>query len=225
MLGFLFVKTFSVRKRSIIALAVILSVILIDQAVKVAVKTTMPLHEHIAVTSWFQIFFTENEGMAFGMDFVGTMVLTLFRVVAIGFFIYYLMRLIKRKASLAVIVCLSLVIAGAAGNVIDNCFYGLIFSESPEAYLFQGPASLVPFGQGYGEFLSGRVVDMFYFPLWRWPEGMPLVGGQVFFNAVFNVADAAISCGAVALLVLYYIHAYRESKQAKDSASEETQEA
>ena len=153
--------------------------------------------------------------MAFGMDFVGTMVLTLFRVVAIALFIYYLVRLIRKQASMATIICLSLVIAGAAGNVIDNSLYGLIFTESPEAYLFQGPASLVPIGQGYGEFLSGRVVDMFYFPLWRWPDGMPLVGGQVFFNAVFNVADAAISCGAVALLIIYYIHAWKESKAEK----------
>lgn len=203
------------RKRSLVAIAVILAVIMADQAVKFAVKTSMALHEHIVVTSWFQIFFTENQGMAFGMDFVGTMVLTLFRVVAIAVFIYYLVRLIRKKASMATIVCLALVIAGAAGNVIDNCLYGLVFTESPEAYLFQGPASLVPIGQGYGEFLSGRVVDMFYFPLWRWPEGMPLVGGQVFFNAVFNVADAAISCGAVALLIIYYIHAWKESKAEK----------
>lgn len=213
------------RKRSIVALAVILSVIVIDQVVKVAVKTNMSLHEHIPVTSWFQIFFTENEGMAFGMDFVGTMVLTLFRVVAIAFFIYFLVRLIRRRASMATIVCLALVIAGAAGNVIDNCLYGLIFTESPEAYLFQGPATLVPLGQGYGEFLSGRVVDMFYFPLWRWPEWMPFVGGQMFFNAVFNVADAAISCGAVALLVIYYVRAWREGKAKKakeNSADAET---
>ncbi len=181
----------------------------------------MSLHERIAVTSWFEIFFTENRGMAFGMDFVGTMALTLFRVVAIVFFIYYLARLIRRKASVPVIVCLALVIAGAAGNVIDNCFYGLIFSESPEAYFFQGPASLVPFGQGYGDFLSGKVVDMFYFPLWQWPEWMPFVGGQMFFNAVFNVADAAITCGAVALLILYYVRAYRQSQAEKVAAQAE----
>lgn len=205
------------RKRSVVALAVIFAVIGIDQVVKFIVKTTMPLHEHIAVTPWFQIFFTENQGMAFGMDFVGTMALALFRAVAIGFFIYYLVRLIRRAAPMGTIVCLSLVIAGALGNVIDNCFYGLIFTESPEAYLFQGPASLVPVGQGYGEFLSGRVVDMFYFPLWRWPDWLPLLGGEVFFNAVFNVADAAITCGAIALLVVYYLRAWREGRSEKET--------
>lgn len=200
------------NKRSLTALLVIVTVILVDQAVKFAVKTGMTLHEHIAVTSWFQIFFTENQGMAFGMDFFGTNVLTLFRVVAIAFFVYYLARLLRRPTSMAVIVCFALVIAGALGNVIDNCLYGLIFTSSPEAYLFEPPAHIVPFGQGYGTFLTGRVVDMFYFPLWRWPDWVPLLGGQMFFNAVFNVADAAITCGAIALLAIYYRNSLRQAR-------------
>ena len=208
-------SSFPVRKRSLIALFVILAVIMADQIVKFVVKTSMSLHERIDVTSWFQIFFTENQGMAFGMDFVGTMGLTLCRVVALVLFIFYLVRLIRKQASMATIVSLALVIAGAVGNVIDNCLYGLIFTESPEVYLLQDPASLVPIGQGYGEFLSGRVVDMFYFPLWRWPDSMPLVGGDVFFSAIFNVADAAITCGAVALFIIYYMQAWKESKAEK----------
>ncbi|MBR1838325.1 MAG: lipoprotein signal peptidase [Bacteroidaceae bacterium] len=194
------------------AIVVILLVILIDQVVKYTVKTGMLLHEQVSVTSWFKIFFTENQGMAFGMDFVGTMLLTLFRVVAIVFFVIYLARLVKRDASFLTVVCLSLIIAGALGNVIDNCFYGLIFTESPEAFTFGTPAQLVGIGQGYGSFLSGKVVDMFYFPLWQWPEWMPLIGGHTFFNAVFNVADAAITCGAIVLLVSYYLKMWRTPK-------------
>lgn len=188
------------QKRKIVAIATVVSVILIDQIIKVAVKTNYMLHDYTEVAPWFRITFTENEGMAFGMSVVGTWALTLFRLVAIGFFCVYTARCIKRLRPMGLIVCLALIIAGAAGNVIDNCLYGLIFTESTPYEV----AQLVPIGEGYGSFLSGRVVDMFYFPFFRFPESIPLVGGRMFFSAVFNFADAAISCGAVALLLFYY---------------------
>lgn len=191
----------SIKKRSLIAVAVVLGVIIIDQLIKFDIKTTFFLHEDFCVAGdWFHILFTENRGMAFGMQFVGTMFLALFRIVAIGFFCLVLARLIKRKAPYGVIVCVAMIIAGASGNIIDNMFYGLIFTESTPFSL----AQLVPMGQGYGSFMSGKVVDMFYFPLFTWPDWMPLVGGNTFFGAIFNFADAAISCGAVALLLFYY---------------------
>lgn len=187
--------------RSLLAVAILIAVIVIDQLIKFEIKTTFSLHEIYRVTDWFQLFFTENRGMAFGMQFVGTMFLALFRVVAIVFFCIMLVRLVKRKAPYGLIVCVAMIIAGAAGNIIDNMFYGLIFTESTP---YGEPASLVAFGQGYGSFLSGKVVDMFYFPLFTWPDWMPFIGGDVFFGAIFNFADASISCGAVALALFYY---------------------
>jgi len=187
-------------KRGAIALIVVLAIIVIDQLIKFEVKTSFALHEVYDVTGWFQLVFTENRGMAFGMQFVGTMFLALFRVVAIAYFCFILARLVRRKAPCGVIVCIAMIVAGAAGNIIDNLFYGLIFTESTPFEV----ASLVPFGEGYGSVLTGKVVDMFYFPLFRWPSWMPLVGGSTFFGAIFNFADASISCGAVALLLFYY---------------------
>lgn len=188
------------KRRAALAVCIFLAVVICDQLVKMEVKLGFTLHESVRITDWFQLVFTENRGMAFGMAFVGTMFLALFRVVAICFFCYALSKLIRRLAPYGLVACISLIIAGALGNIIDNCLYGLIYTEST----YFEPARLVPFGQGYGSFLSGRVVDMFYFPLFTWPDWMPLVGGNVFFGAIFNVADAAISCGAVALVVFYY---------------------
>ncbi len=188
-------------RRALIATLIIIAIVVIDQIIKFEVKTGFTLHEDFVVANnWFHILFTENRGMAFGMQFVGTMFLALFRVVAIGFFCVVLRRLIQRAAPYGLIVCVAMVIAGAMGNIIDNLFYGLIFTESTP---FE-TASLVSWGQGYGAFLSGKVVDMFYFPLFTWPDWMPFVGGNTFFGAIFNFADASISCGAVALVLFYY---------------------
>ncbi len=192
-----------INKRSAVAIAIFFAVIICDQIIKFSVKLNMYMgpYGQIDVTDWFKICFVENRGMAFGMDFIGTFFLAIFRVVAVGFFIYILANLVRRKAELGMIACTSCIVAGAAGNIIDNCLYGLIFTESG---FYPGEiASLVPFGQGYGEFLAGRVVDMFYFPLFTWPEWMPLVGGDVFFGAIFNFADASICCGGAALLLFY----------------------
>ena len=197
---------YSIMKlRTTLSILLITSIVFIDQLIKYSVKTGMCLYDKIRVTDWFYIFFTENKGMAFGWSFVATDILTVFRMVAIAAFVYILVREIRKQAPVGFIICLSLVIAGALGNIIDNCLYGLIFTESfPAASPLQSPATLVEMGKGYSEFLHGRVVDMFYFPLFTWPDSMPLVGGSTFFGAVFNFADAAISCGGVAILLFYY---------------------
>lgn len=194
------------KLRAYLSTAIILFVLLADQCIKIAVKTNMALYERIDVFRWFKIYFVENRGMAFGMDFIGTAFLTVGRIVAVGLFAYVLVRCIRQRYPIGFIACLSLIIAGAAGNIIDNCFYGLIFTESaaPSPFGYGEPATFTAFGAGYGTFLSGRVVDMFYFPLWQWPETWPVIGGQTFFGAVFNFADSAISVGAVAMILFYY---------------------
>lgn len=186
-----------------LATLIIVAILLIDQAIKIWVKTSMTLHESIRVTDWFYITFIENMGMAFGMQLGSKIALSLFRVVAIGVLGYYIWQQVKRNARTGYIVCLSLVLAGAAGNLIDCMFYGMMFNESSPYYL----SYLVDFGTGYAPFLMGKVVDMFYFPLieTEWPTWMPFVGGQhfVFFSPVFNFADASISVSVVLLLLFY----------------------
>ena len=185
------------------AVLVVFAVLLIDQIIKIWVKTSMTLHESIHVTDWFYITFIENNGMAFGMQLGSKIVLSLFRIVAISALGYYIWLEVKRKAKTGYLVCLSLVLAGAAGNLIDCMFYGLVFNASSPYYL----SYFVPFGTGYAPFLMGKVVDMFYFPLieTEWPTWMPFVGGEhfVFFSPVFNFADSCISVSVVWLLLFY----------------------
>ena len=115
-----------------------------------------------------------------------------------------------------------MVIAGAAGNIIDNCFYGLIFTASPlDGTPGATPAVLTAFGEGNGSFLTGHVVDMFYFPLFTWPDWVPFLGGKVFFNAIFNFADASISCGAVAILIFYWRFLTGKPRAAVSNASDD----
>lgn len=190
--------------RGHIALLVILAVIIIDQAVKIWVKTHFYLGESYEVTSWFKIHFIENNGMAFGWELGSKLVLTLFRLVLTALLIVYMYRLSRRPdVKTGYMVCLALITAGAIGNIIDCAFYGLIFNNPvPPQH-----AVMFPDGGGYGTFLHGRVVDMLYFPLfsWYWPEWMPWIGGErfEFFQPVFNIADAAISVGIIALLLFY----------------------
>ena len=185
------------------AVLIILAILLIDQAIKIWVKTSMTLHENIHVTDWFYIAFIENNGMAFGMQLGSKILLSLFRVVAISLLGYYIWLQVRRGAKTGYIVLLSMVLAGAAGNLIDCMFYGLVFNASSPYYV----SYFVPFGTGYAPFLMGKVVDMFYFPLIEsdWPQWMPLVGGDhfVFFSPVFNFADASISVSVVWLLLFY----------------------
>ena len=192
-------------KRRLLALAVIVLILGVDQLLKIWVKTHLCPGESIRMADWAYIAFIENKGMAFGMDFVGTWLLCIFRLVAVGLLGWLLWRLAARpKISWAFVVLVSMVLAGAAGNIIDNVFYGLVFSDSNGLT----PATLVPFGQGYGSLMEGKVVDMFYFPIidTNWPQWMPLVGGDhfVFFSPIFNFADAAITTGGALLVICYY---------------------
>jgi signal peptidase II len=184
-----------------IAALIIVAVVLIDQIIKVAVKTHMYLHESIRVTDWCYIYFTENNGMAFGMELIGKLFLTTFRIVAVALIGYYLVKAVRRGQATGFIACVALVLGGAIGNILDCVFYGQIFSESSSWEL----AHFVPFGEGYTDWFHGRVVDMFYFPIidTTWPQWMPIVGGEhfIFFSPIFNFADAAISCGIIALLI------------------------
>ena len=186
------------------AVAIVVAILLIDQIIKIEVKTNMTLGEAKRVTDWFYIEFIENNGMAYGMKFINKLVLSLFRLFAIGFIGYYLAKIVKKNvAPLGYIVLIAMVLAGAAGNLIDCLFYGLVFDASTPFTVSQ----FVPFGEGYSTFLHGKVVDMFYFPIIQttWPEWVPYFGGSeyVFFSPVFNFADACISVGVVALLLFY----------------------
>jgi len=153
---------------------------------------------------WFIINFTENYGMAFGLKFggdYGKLMLSLFRILAVGAIGYYLYTLIREKANFGFVACISLIFAGAMGNIIDSAFYGLLFSEST----FMQTATFLPAGGGYGSFLHGKVVDMLYFPLisGNYPAWVPFLGGQdfLFFRPVFNVADSAITTGVLAIII------------------------
>lgn len=164
----------------------------------------MELHESIRVTDWFYIAFIENNGMAYGMQIGSKLLLSLFRVVAIGALGYYIwLQARKTNVRWGYIVCLSMILAGAAGNLIDCMFYGLCFDASTIGHISQ----FVGFGNGYETFLMGRVVDMFYFPLivTTYPEWFPVYGGEefIFFSPVFNFADSSISVGVVALLLFF----------------------
>lgn len=186
-----------------LATLIVLLILVIDQTIKVWVKTNMMLHESIRITDWFYIAFIENSGMAFGMELGSKILLSLFRAVAIVLLIIYIRSEVRQKARTGYIVCLSMVLAGAAGNLIDCLFYGQIFDASTSYSISQ----FVSWGTGYAPVLMGKVVDMFYFPLieTEWPLWMPFVGGQhfVFFSPVFNFADASISVSVVLLLLFY----------------------
>lgn len=201
-----------------LAALIIIAVLVIDQIIKIWVKTSMYMHESIRITDWFYIYFTENNGMAFGMELFGKLFLTSFRVVAVCLIAWYLFWVVNKHYKTGYIVCLSLILSGAVGNIIDSIFYGEIFSESTRTQI----ASWVPLGEGYGSWLHGKVVDMFYFPIidTNWPSWMPFVGGEhfIFFSPIFNFADAAISCGIIAMLLFYSRYLNQESGSKSEKA-------
>jgi len=186
---------------------IVLLLLIIDQAVKLWIKTHMTLGESIPVFgSWFQIYFIENNGMAFGMQLGGTLgklALSSLRLVLIGFIIYYIVKLIKMDASRGILTGMSLILVGAMGNIVDSMFYGLIFNEST----FTSAASIFPDGGGYAPFLFGKVVDMLYFPLidTTLPDWVPFWGGEhfIFFRPIFNIADSCITIGVGYLLIFH----------------------
>ena len=180
-----------------------MAIVLVDQLIKIWVKTHMCLHETIDITGWFKLCFVENIGMAYGMAIGSKLLLSIFRVVLIILLIRYLYRLLHNTVAKGYIFCLTMILGGAIGNLIDGMFYGLLFSASTEYYV----AYPVAFATGYADFMMGKVVDMFYFPIidTYWPQWLPFVGGNrfIFFSPVFNFADACISVGVI-LLVLFY---------------------
>ena len=200
------------KGKGLLILGVLL--VVVDQVIKVLVKTNMSLGEHFSVLGdWFQILFIENEGMAFGMKFGGAwgkLALSLFRIVLCGLLCWWITSLVRRgtprakgeaakkpKVPTGVLIGLTLITAGAFGNIIDSLFYGLIFSAS-------GPLQVAEFGGHYAPFLFGKVVDMFYFPLWIWPDWVPWLGGHIFFEPVFNFADSCVTVGAIYLILFQW---------------------
>lgn len=197
------------------SILIVFTILLIDQLLKMWIKTHMLVGEssfsnwnwHL---KWAQLLFVENKGMAFGMQLpgqYGKILLTSLRLVVIAFIGYYIYKISKHKVSLGLIIVVSMIFAGASGNLIDSMFYGLIFSPSPDIYNYAqiAPAHFVPFGHGYAGFMHGKVVDMFYFPLFtiHFPQNFPFLGGTnfKFFEPIFNVADSMISIGVVLLLI------------------------
>ncbi len=184
---------------------IVILILAIDQTLKFWIKTHMFMQQEFVIfPNWFRIHFIENEGMAYGLKFggdFGKILLTLFRLVAVVVGFVYMKKLIREKYSTGLLICGSLILAGAAGNLIDSMFYGLIFNDS----IGYEVAKFMPPGGGYGSFLHGRVVDMLYFPIYEGylPKWVPFKGGDyfVFFRPVFNVADAAISTGVIAILL------------------------
>lgn len=197
-----------------LAILTIISAIILDQVIKIYVKTHYTLGDGVTVFSWFQIHFTENNGMAMGFEFggkAGKLFLTLFRLVAVSAIVYWLIGTLKRKVHNAVIIAISLIFSGAVGNIIDSVFYGVVFDTPMGTNL----ATLFS-DKPYGELFYGKVVDMFYFPIWEGvlPEWIPFVGGNFFrfFNYIFNPADAYITTG-VALLFIFSKRAFPKEEK------------
>ena len=207
-------------------------VILLDQALKIWIKTSFP-YGHVmdlAGQKWAQLYFIENPGMAWGMELGGNwgkLMLTLFRLVAVTFGTWYLVKIIREGYHKGFIICASLIYAGALGNLVDSMFYGLVFEESTYMHV----AKFVSPGNGYGGFLHGKVVDMLYFPMIRstFPQWMPFLGGKEFefFSPIFNIADASISVGVLTLLAFQkrFLHKEHEVRPASQENTVSTEEA
>ena len=201
-----------------VLLLVGIGLVIIDQVIKILVKTNMSIGENFNVIGqWFKIYFIENEGMAFGMKFggsVGKFILSLFRIVLFGALVYWIRALLKKPGTPSgVTVGLTLIAAGALGNIIDCLFYGILFSEST----YSSVAEFLPAGGGYAPFFFGKVVDMFYFPIidTTFPEWLPLIGGNPFrfFAPVFNFADSCVTCGALYLIFFQWKFFAKEEKK------------
>ncbi len=207
--------------KGLIAVLVIILILIIDQVSKIWVKTNMALYDTIEITKWFKIYFVENNGMAFGIEAIGKVFLSVFRIIAVAFIGVYLIKIIRQNYKIGFIVCISMILAGAFGNIIDSVFYGEIFSASYPGHV----ANFVPIGYGYSSWLHGKVVDMLYFPIieTNLPNWVPIWGGKeiLFFRFIFNLADASISVG-VALLILFYRKALTKSLESANEKQKAT---
>jgi signal peptidase II len=199
----------SVTKKSFLLIFIVL---LIDQISKIYIKTNFELGEAVPVFSWFQICFVENNGMAFGMEFIGKVFLTIFRIIAVAGLAWYIFGLIKKQYRTGFILAVSLLLAGAAGNIFDSLFYGVIFSDS-----YGQVATFMPPDGGYAPFLHGKVVDMLYFPLIKND-----FGETVFFRPVFNIADSAITI-SVAIILIFFRKDLNESLESKKEKKSDVQ--
>lgn len=211
------------------ALLIIIVVLVADQMLKIWVKTHFYIGEDLHITDWFQLLFVENNGMAFGMEVGSKLFLSVFRVAALIAGIWYLSKIIRNpRFPKGFIVCIALIIAGTAGNIIDCLFYGLIFNNPMPPQV----ATLFPPDGGYASLFHGRVVDMLYFPLFtfEWPAWLPWIGGKefLFFQPVFNIADSAISVGIFVILIFYSkcfgepVNPAAEAQEAEKEAHDET---
>ncbi len=210
------------KLKSKIALLIVFSVLIIDQSIKIYIKLNYPLGIVKEFSDWAYLYFTENPGMAFGIEWggeYGKLLLTIFRLLACGFGGWFVRELIRKDESVYYIAGISLILAGAVGNIIDSVFYGVIFTESTEYQIAQ-----LTLGNGYAPLLHGKVVDMFYFPLFSgtFPDWMPIWGGEdfLFFRPIFNFADSSITIGACILLIFQkkiYDYSERKKQEQQDS--------
>lgn len=216
----------ALSKRHSLVLAAVLPALMIvffDQWIKVYIKTHFYLGEDYEIFPWFHLRFVQNNGMAFGMEILSKLTLTCLRIVLVGLLVWYMVKLV-RKAVVPVqyMICIALVTAGAFGNIIDCVLYGEIFTNPFPPQIAQA----VPVGQGYGTWFHGLVVDMFYFPLFSftWPQWMPWIGGSElsFFDPVFNLADASISVGIIAIIFFYHKYLDFDPEKTKKKDAEKS---
>jgi signal peptidase II len=200
----------TVTKKSLLLIFIVL---FIDQTSKIYIKLNFVIGESVYVFDWFRIYFIENNGMAFGMEIIGKLFLTIFRILAVGGLTWFIYTLIKKNARQGFVLAVSLLLAGAAGNIFDSVFYGVLFNDS-----YGHLASFLPEGGGYAPLFYGKVVDMLYFPIIQNSQGQ-----TIFFSPVFNIADSAITASAIIILLFYRrdLNEHLESKKKTDNEQEE----